>query len=377
MARKPVKKSLGKETVVSSPLMDSIRIVTDGIADITSIADAPPIQFVSTVISSFNRASIIGGFPVGLITLIHGPYAEGKTLLAMSILKSFAERGHIGVYFDAENAGDTHNWFSAILGEYSGLVSYKRPGFLENMEADVDKMITNFKKGKKAGNIDENACLMFVVDTINKAVPKDNIKTIKKADDVNARGYPVNAMMISNWLDHLTPQLGADNIGLIMIAQERDDLNRDKQFWEQESPWRVKGGKSIMYDSSLIIRCRKGATIKSGEKDGKREIGKELKFEFRKNKVAHPGGTGSIFISNGEGGVPKGLDYVREYVKEARDRGIIIMEGKGHYRCDELGLQVYGENKLFDTLQDDPASTKRLKELLDNQIHSNMHARML
>jgi hypothetical protein len=135
------------------------------------------------------------------------------------------------------------------------------------------------------------------------------------------KGYPLRAIMNSVWLDKLTPIIGSLPICWVMIAHEKVKIDADQ--WDLD--YNVKGGKSLYYDSSLVVRVDVQRSLKMamkvGDKEKKIEIGRLHNCVVEKSKVGICHEKFNFVVSNGKGGMPIGFDIVLELLEEAKLRG--------------------------------------------------------
>lgn len=319
---------------------------------------------VSTVFPDFNRAVRVGGLPVRRIHTIHGPTHGGKTAFVLGLVKSFADVGYLAGYVDAEHALGEE--FAAEMVASSGLAS--RPNFLavrpESYEQTIEVVDAFLAKAAKVHAAHPEAKSILVIDTINKLVPKRELEKIlgkgaKGATELTkAHHGRYRAALNQAWLDKLTPQIARAECALVLIAQEREDLDSTDFF----ANYKVKGGAALLFDASLVMRIMKGQALylpggkeKTGAEKNAAICGFKHRIQITKSKVAYMDGrhTDCVFhLSNGKlPDSPPGLDTARDAVHVAIGLGIMKKSGSWFsYR----GRRQQGENRAVGYLNRNP-----------------------
>lgn len=294
------------------------------------------ITAVPTIFSDFNRATMVGGLPVRRIHLVHGPSSGGKSVFVFGLIKSFIDRGYLGAYVDAEHAAG-RKFADEVIGDLEQYPNFvgSRPDNYEETIADVDEILARAKEIKKKH---PDFKTIVVVDSINKLVPKrelDKILTAGKVTDKGAqemaKGHQgrYRASLNQAWLDHLTPKIAAADCAFVVIAQERDDMSTGGSFFGPD--FKVKGGRALFYDSSLVCRVLKSSPVRRSSSDTGNEgiLGFKHRVRIRKSKVGHLDGryTDSVFhLSNGKL-TPPGLDPARDAFHVAQELDLVKRSG--------------------------------------------------
>lgn len=314
-------------------------------SEVLDSVTAVPTRFVS-----FNRASRVGGLPVRRIHTIHGPTANGKSMFVGGLLESFISSGNIGAYVDAEHS-TPNEWFEKLFGmplrEVQNFVA-ERPRNYQSTITKVDAFLA-WVKGireaeRKAGRRAPHS--IVGVDSISKLVPKQEIAALmgsdsddaapkkggkgpsKKGGDAIDKGWGrLRAAMNQAWLDHLTPLLGDADCAMCLIAQERaedDDLS-----WDPSQHVTIKGGGSLTFDASMIMRISKGSPVRLDDADGSPIVGFKHRIRIWKSKVGSLDGrwTDAYFhVSNGKL-TPEGFDTARDLVEVAKEMELVSASG--------------------------------------------------
>jgi hypothetical protein len=337
-ARRPKTKraAAGKDPPVSdrSALLSRL---TKSVSDFKLWSDVEAPMILRLAVTSLNRALRIGGLPGGMLTVLHGPSQGGKTLLVSEILRAVEATGGLGLFADAECRGVDLKWFEALCGNLPAIVYYKPRTFEEFVER-VQTFRKEFRASKKKGELPEGAMLGIGVDSLNRLAPKDELAVLLEKGKVEARKYPLRAMLIGAWLDGLIPTLERDEVvvGVLREGENLDALPGQKKY-------KVKGGKAPIYDGGVVLRITGRAMVKiRREKAPDIVIGQKHEVEVLKNSMGPKDEALAAFYSSvgAKDGAPLGLDVAREVRDEAIDRGFAVhrdrKEGKGYYVDDEL-----------------------------------------
>jgi RecA/RadA recombinase len=314
---------------------------------------------VRTVFPDFNRAVRVGGLPVKRIHTIHGPSAGGKTAFVLGLVRSFVDVGYLGGYIDAEFALG-REFASEIV---SGLS--KKKNFLavrpSSYEETIERVDSFLKIAEQIKQSLPDSKSILVVDSINKLVPKRELRKMLKGGSISKQGAEeltkahhgrYRAALNQAWLDHLTPKLCRSDTALVIIAQEREGEDSTNFFIDSFS---VKGGAALLFDASLVIRIMKASPIWLSSADDKKNeniTGFAHRVRIWKSKVGHMEGRHSdcIFhLSNGRI-TPSGLDMWRDTVIVGLKFGVVVQGGAWYSYGD---VRVQGLNNFILKLSQD------------------------
>jgi len=328
-------------------IRSELDILGKGVGAIRFVDKADSI-IVPTVLPGFNRAIRTGGAPMNCIAAIHGPSKGGKTAFCLALMRSFQLQGHFGVYIDAEHTLD--KTFVLHCGVDPSQMEYVAPLTYEETTGKVEQYINNFRNARDKGKIHPNRCLLFVTDSINKLVPENELKELSEI----GKGYPLRALMNTVWLDRLTPLVGSLPILFVVLAHEKVKL--DAGLFEKK--YRVKGGESLIYDSTMVIRVQVVGTKKRTVGGKKVVVAQICQGIIEKNKVGVCSDRFRFVMGQGRGGYPIGFDYCEQIIEEAKLRGDnspIVRGTGGVWRHDLLpDGRIKGDAAFVDWLRDRP-----------------------
>lgn len=296
------------------------------------------IRAMKTRITSMNRALCCGGVPGGMLGLIHGPSQGGKTLLLAEIIYDAWATGGWGLFIDAECRAVDLKWFRAICGRIEEIMYFK-PATFEDAIAKVQELREKWRVAKQKKEVPEEAFLAIGVDSVNRLTPRNELKELLEGRKVEARGYPLRALLTSKWLDKLIPTLARDEV-IVFILRE----GKKMEAMPGQRQWTVKGGSAPVYDAGW--ECRVTATLRQRAGDDKEGVlcGEKHEVEVIKNSLGpHLNEVAHFYSATGaEPTMPIGLDFSREVRAESLSSGLVTYKSGTGYL---MGEDVLAPNK--------------------------------
>ena len=289
-------------------------------------------EAVSTGSPKLDEAIGIGGIPMGRITQLAGQESSGKTMLALSCIKSYldANPDNTALFIDAEytydpewaksqgvdisrvmviKTNDAKAIFEGLIGTTSvnantKKVSKKMKGILDHVIEGTDSRFKNLG--------------IIVLDSI--AVLNTPLEIAANIGKANMAPIP---RFLSTELKKLTPVVAKANVAFIGINQVR--VNIGQMFGD---PTTSPGGKALKHACSLMINMAPvfGADSVIKDSAGSR-IGHTVRAKIQKNKVGAPF---------------RQAEYKVEYVK-----GIVNIEGEVFDLAVKYGLIERPSNQSY------------------------------
>src|SRR6185295_18227266 len=93
----------------------------------------------------------------------------------------------------------------------------------------------------------------------------------------------IQAAMNTAWMRELIPLLYHCNAGVVLIGRESQNPNAG----QYEKDYRVGGGNSVIYDSSLVVRVTRNGWVTQGSNENEVVIGERHLLQIMKTKVGH------------------------------------------------------------------------------------------
>jgi len=221
-----------------------------------------------------NRAD--GGLPHGRVTLIGGLESSGKSLIIGHILANAQKAGGIAILFDTENAISEDFLESMgvdISPESENKLMLINEECLENIFEYIEMLI------KKISEKNFNKPIIIAIDSIAGATTK-----VEQEGDYDKAGWNTSkAIVLSQALRKITPQLGRHNATLVCTSQYRDKLG--VTFGDALT---FSGGHSLPYHSSVILKLKRIGKITVKVNGVDEIIGVNVRAEVVKNKIGPP-----------------------------------------------------------------------------------------
>lgn len=299
-----------------------------------------------TIFPSINRATRIGGWPIGRITTIHGPSNHGKTLLAHGLGFSFLGAGGFYNLIDAEHT--TPQQWLVELGSSVGRDVLSHPGFVASRPTCFEEVVDNVRQtldtigeAKAKGSLASATPALIVIDSIRKLSPKNLLAKLLKdgaakagADGMNGRGGQYRAALVAQWLDELVPLAAHVGATIAFIAREYEKpvdvgpMGRKPSEVGEGQDYRIGGGKALVFDSSMLARVTR-SFVYEGAGEDKEVVGERHTVRISKTKVAGKDGKyseGWFHTSNGKL-TPAGFDRARDLLELAISAGVVRQKG--------------------------------------------------
>lgn len=252
---------------------------------------------------------------------------------------SFLERHHFFALVDAEYT-TPEDWLVKMMDRYAKSPAFLalRPHTYEETVDAVRELLDGLLAARDAGEAHADTTALIVIDSLRKLVPEDILAKIKKhgaegqsgsVDGMGGRAAQIKAAMNASWLDELTPKLYHCRAAMAVIARETEDPTataRDKQFGND---YKVTGGKSVIFDASLLVRVTRSEWVKEGTGDAARIVGERHRLTIRKTKVGSKEGKDVVCYFHTSNGVliPEGFDRARDVLELARHYNLVSETG--------------------------------------------------
>jgi RecA/RadA recombinase len=304
----------GRKGEGDGPSIDLLRELSSDISDMRMMSDIEEERFVPVFFSTaVNRCTGIGGWPLRRMAMVHGKESTGKSVFALGLAEAMRRHGHVPVIFDTEHSAESRWYNDLAFGEGT---LFKMPSNMDDVINDVQAMLNQLAKIKKGTSKKAKALrgtgYCFVIDTLTKLIPKDELEQMMK--EGIGRGYPIAALFISRWMKSLIPQIYRSNSSMIMVVQDRENLDPNSR-----KKTKTTCGTAIRFDSSMRVEMKYMKKLKKGDV----VIGGHHHFGIEKNKVDGQLVQGAFFTSNGRGDVPAGFDYLSDAIEEGKERGMV------------------------------------------------------
>ena len=277
-----------------------------------------------------------GGFPLGRIVEIFGPYASGKTLICLKTIVEAQKAGLPCVYVDAEQS------FAPKLAQAQGVDLEKLILVQTSGGEDIFDFIRDLFATQQAG--------VLVVDSVAALVPnyeEDNDmtkQTMGLAARLMAKGLRISNNANKGWL-------------VIFVNQIREKIGV-----MYGSPETTTGGRALPFYASLRVKVNIGEKYEENDK----RIGQEVKFRIEKSKVGMPFRIGSFKFF-----YQAGIDKVDEMLTLGLELKMAEQSGAWYTL---LGERFQGKDAIVSKLKEDQTYFTKFETALREKINESNRA---
>lgn len=226
--------------------------------DLPRASSVAKIDSVSTGLPQLDKATGIGGIPLGRITEISGKWSAGKSTLALQTIVEAQKKGLECYWLDDEFTFDEA--YARALGvDTSLLYLIQKP----TAEEALDIFLEVAAKTKRS---------VMVLDSVGGLHPKDEAEKTSGERTIGAQ-----AGLIARFCRKIVPNLALNEHALIVLNHEYMEIGALRPTVK------TSGGEKLSYHKALWIRLnRTSMNVKVGDKI----VGYKAEAEIRKNKVA-------------------------------------------------------------------------------------------
>ncbi len=214
---------------------------------------------VSTGSMKLDRATGIGGFPLGRLVEIYGPESCGKSTLALETIAQAQKGGSVCAFLDVEHALDPA--YAKNLGLNTDQLYISQPDTAEQA-LDTTEILVN------SGAVD-----VIVIDSVAALVPK-----VELEGQMGDNALGVQSRLMSQACRKLVAAIKKSNCLVIFINQIRHKIGG------YGNPEVTTGGNALKFYASMRVDIRRTGQIKVKDE----VVGNETRFKIVKNKLAAP-----------------------------------------------------------------------------------------
>jgi recombination protein RecA len=285
------------------------------------LADKPMLWWSTGVLGfdlTLGGGEVLGGIPRGRIIEVHGAAKHGKTSFVLQAISGCQKAQGECVYVDAER-------------------KMSLPWAQKNGVNVKDLVLINPPFGEAAIDATEKMILagadMVVLDSMAALVPRAELEGQSGESFMG-----VQPRLISQAMRKLNNACAQSGAALVCINHVGANLSK----WGGETT--IKGGKEVIYYSSIIIEIKKKADLK--ERDDK--VGIRSILTAKENQIAIPYESVEFNIYTGKNGHRPGIDVQDDLLELGIAAGVVVKAGtdfsfgtekiaKGHdAACDVL-----------------------------------------
>lgn len=259
--------------------------------------DNAPIQKIETISTgslSLDKATGIGGLPMGRVTELYGAESSGKSTLCLHIVANIQKNGGTAAFVDMEHALDPA--YTRKLGVDTSKLKISQPDHAEQALNIIDHLARS------------NAVDLIILDSVAALVPE--VELDGGMDDQQMGLVP---RLMSKALRKLTGIVANTKTCLIFVNQTR--MNIGQMFGD---PTTTPGGKALKFHASMRIELKRMGWIK----DKDLVVGSIIRANVKKNKLAPPYRICEFPVIHGQG-----ISELDELINIAISNGIITKSG--------------------------------------------------
>jgi len=248
---------------------------------------------ISTGSPTLDESIGIGGIPMGRITQLAGQESSGKTMLALSCIKSYLDENpdNTALFIDAEYTYDPE-WAQSQGLDISRVMVIKTNDARSIFQGLIGTMKVNSKTKKASKNM--KGILDHIIEGKDPRfknlgiIVLDSIAVLNTPLEISADIGKANMAPIPRFLStelkKLTPVVAKANVAFIGINQVR--VNLGQMFGD---PTTSPGGKALKHACSLMINMAPVFSADSVIKDDEgSRVGHTVRAKIQKNKVGAP-----------------------------------------------------------------------------------------
>lgn len=285
----------------------------------------------------------IGGFPYGHMVEVFGANGLGKTsALGYGVLANVQRQGRLPGIIAMEPTFDA-KWAQELHGLDPDLLLIGRP---DNAEEAFD-MLHDWVYG---GLVD-----YIMIDSIGAMASQSETKEDGKKKAYGASG------VITTGLNSTIPRLYKNNQGLLIINQQRQAGQTRTGHTFHDSP----GGEALKHHAMIRIQLKPGKEKFIVPIDGEKvTVGRELSWNFRKNKLAQAAEKSAQFnffnIETEEYGL--GVDKVSDLINVGKITGVIEGSGAWLKHPKFPGEKLQGRAALAKYMRETPEIAEAIRQ---------------
>ena len=343
-------------------------ITTDGIADLDKLLNANKkafkgsyktdndVEYIPSYSPSFNN--LVGGIPLGRYISLVGNEQSGKSTMYLMFAKSVIDAGYGVLFIDAEHTMTKEYVIACGITEeqYSEKFRLAQTNVMEEVLWLMQECVKNIPDIK-----------LIIIDSLPALnTAKENEDT---DGDVTKRNVAGCAMYLTKFLPKLKPYFINNKITLMFTRQYRANIGAMYGPTKKQS-----GGYALDYFTDVMFDL-KGTQMKKGTET----VGLDVTLTTKKSKVGGTFESTQIpilfpkygFINGKRQIINKpGVDFMREFVREAADKDILVKKG-AFYTISIEGqpdIKKQGEDNIREYLLENPDIYTILNQRL---IHNN------
>jgi recombination protein RecA len=284
-----------------------------------------------------------GGFPYGHIVEVFGANSLGKSsAIAYPTIANVQKQGKLPALIASEPHFD-QEW-ARRLGVDPELMMIYRPDHAEEAFQIIHDIIY-------ADEFD-----YIVVDSLGAMASESEAKE----DSKGKKAFGISGTVTSG-LNAIGPRMWKNNIGMLILNQQRQDTNaRGVGSTQYESP----GGEGLHHDAVIRIHLKPGGKRYYDTIDGEEVLcGRELKCTFKKNKMAFNAKSATFdfyYIATAKHDYKLGVDHLTDIINTGKSTG--VLKGGSYLEHPSFPGKMHGKPALQAYLEANPDGVEPIRQ---------------
>jgi len=317
----------------------------------TAVKDVhKPLKVIPSGSLILDKIMGVGGYPMGRVTEVYGPYSSGKTTIALQAIRNCQKvYGKVSLFMDFERSFNKgHAEAVGVTLDETCIVLV--PDHLEHGESILQEIFEDGDTGSEIG--------LIVFDSVSAMQPKVIVE-----GDAESKTMGAQARELARFMSKYSKWVAKYDIATIVLNQERTNIKTSQ--YEPGPSILSSGGKALQFYNSIKIHLKQisyedfswlNPLTGKTEKKKKTSI---VRATCMKNKVAEPFQRGDIIMTFG-----KGVDNGSAIINIAIIEGRVSKSGAMYTFTDISGKEekIRGKDNVVSWFEERPKELKALED---------------
>jgi recombination protein RecA len=313
----------------------------------------PDITVYPTDFAELNKATNIGGIPMGKIIEVFGKFSSGKTSLSWQLATALIRATRKKALF-LDYEGATSKPYLQKLGVPVEDVYFGLPeqASLEDGFKIIDILVPT------------GAFCCVIVDSLAAMVPKAEYDSVT-AKGLEGQDGPIKAKIMHRAMRRYSPFFRKYNTTMFFINHVNAKIQMGGPMVHLGEKEETPGGNAVKFYSDMrlnLIPTTYVTVPTPSAKDPKKKknvkVGHNVTVRFVKNRVGEPFGEAELTLRKGHG-----FDVATSVIKRGIAEGVIVKKSSGaHYLKDDEKIQAPSYDRFWNLVISNP---QLMQDILD------------
>jgi recombination protein RecA len=328
---------------------------------------------IPTDIYEFDKASEVGGCPLGKIIEMAGPPSSGKTTLSWQLAGILAKKtGKKILHFDWE-MNFSKKWVTKLGVPLDKIILALPEQASKTKDESEKKNLLSIEDGFNIMDmlLESQEFCAVIWDSVAASNPAALLNSVD-VKGLDGKDVALKALALDKCLSVCAPFYRKWMTTVFFINHKRANMENMAnpflaKFADKE---KTPGGMAFKHHADMRIDLvgtdfiKKQATNSAG-KSIKVKIGQNVKIKFIKNRVGDPFGEETLVMRKGIG-----FDIVSSIIKKAVANGIIVRLAKGPtYLKDDENIKAPSYEGFWNLVYANPQLVEKIKAKLGGGDH--------